>query len=59
MHGDSGNSKDYPGVSLLKIRIIGAGPVAEWLSSCALLRRLRFLPVQILGMNMALLIGPR
>ena len=35
-----------------------ASPVAEWLSSHAQLHRLRVSPVQILGMNLALLIKP-
>ncbi len=34
----------------------GAGPMAEWLSSRALLRRPR---VRILGVDMALLVRPR
>ena len=37
---------------------MGAGPAAEWLSSCALLRWPRVLPVQILGANMASLVRP-
>ena len=37
---------------LLKM-LDGAGPVAEWLSSCALLRQPRVSPVQILGADMA------
>ena len=36
----------------------GAGPVAKWLSSCALLWQPRVLLVQILGTDMALLIKP-
>ena len=36
----------------------GAGPVAEWLSSRALLQQPRVLPVWILAMDMALLIKP-
>ena len=36
----------------------GAGPVAEWLSSCALLWQPRVLLVRILGADMAPLIGP-
>ena len=36
----------------------GAGPVAEWLSSRALLRRPRVSAVQILGVDMAPLIRP-
>ena len=31
------------------LRNVGAGPTAEWLSSCALLRRPRASPVWILG----------
>ena len=36
----------------------GAGLVAEWLGSCPLLRRPRVLPVQILGIDIALLVRP-
>ena len=36
----------------------GAGPVAEWLSSCALLRRPRVSLVQILGADMVPLLRP-
>ena len=35
-----------------------AGPVAEWLGSCALLQWPRVSPVQILGVDLALLIRP-
>ena len=35
-----------------------AGPLAKWLSSCALLRRPRVLPVWILGVDMAPLLRP-
>ena len=38
---------------------LGASPVAEWLSSCTLLRWPRVSPVRILGTDMALLIEPR
>ena len=40
----------------LKAPFPGAGPVAEWLSSHALLRWLRVSPVRILGADMALLV---
>ena len=36
----------------------GAGPVAEWLSSCTPLRRPRVLPVGILGADITPLIVP-
>ena len=39
--------------------ITGAGPVAEWLSSPALLQAARVSLVRILGADMALLIKPR
>ena len=38
--------------------VFGAGPVAEWLSSLALLQPPRVSPVRILGADMALLIRP-
>ena len=37
----------------------GAGPVAEWLSSCSPLQAARGSLVQVLGANMALLIKSR
>ena len=40
------------------IKIGGAGPVAEWLSSCSPLQRPRVLPVQILGADTAPLSKP-
>ena len=42
----------------LKTPSSGAGPVAEWLSSCALLRWPRVSPVPILGADTALLFRP-
>ena len=36
-----------------KAHVLGAGPMAKWLGSCALLRRPSVLPVRILGMNLA------
>ena len=39
-------------------KLPGAGPVAEWLSSRALLRQSRVLPVWILGADMAPLVEP-
>ena len=47
-----------PKSRLIKITIIGASPVAEWLSSCAPLRQPRVSPVRILGANMAPFIRP-
>ena len=41
-----------------KKRSIGAGPVAEWLRSHALLCQPRVLPVRILGVDMAPLVRP-
>ena len=41
-----------------KVEIMGAGPVAKWLSSRAPLRRSRVLLVRILGTEMAPLIKP-
>ena len=38
--------------SFLKEFILGASPVAEWLSLCALLRWPRVLQVQILGVDL-------
>ena len=49
----------YNGILLSLKKEGGAGPMAEWLSSRALLRRPRVLLVQTLGMDMALLIRPR
>ena len=43
----------------VKIQKAGAGPVAEWLSSCAPLWWPRVLLVRILGVDMASLIRPR
>ena len=42
----------------LKNKKKGVGPVAEWLSSLALLQRPRFSLVRILGVDMAPLITP-
>ena len=43
---------------LFKEIMAGAGPVAEWLSSCAPLRWPRVLPVWIQSMDLAPLIKP-
>lgn len=48
MDADMDNVKSFP----------GAGPVAEWLHSCAPLRWARISPVQILGGDMAPLSKP-
>ena len=45
-------------VVLVKMISSGAGPVAEWLSSCTPLRRPRVSLVRILGTDMAPLIRP-
>ena len=39
-------------------RVVGAGPVAKWLSLRALLWQPRVLPVRVLGMDMAPFIKP-
>ena len=39
-----------------KMALEGAVPMAEWLSSCTLLRWPRVLPIRILGMDLAPLI---
>ena len=41
-----------------KTWFLRASPVAEWLSSQALLERLRVFPVRVLGVDMALFIKP-
>ena len=48
----------YTGVFISSKMYSGAGPVAEWLSSRALLQRPRISPVRILGGDLALLIKP-
>ena len=52
------NQKTANIVSEVKNQRTGAGPVAEWLSSHALLWWLRISLVRILGADMALLIKP-
>ena len=39
-------------------KVLGAGPLAEWLSSCAPRRRPRILQVRILGAGLAPIIKP-
>ena len=56
---DKSEEKNYSTdfkIHLLRNIAMGAGSVAEWLSSRAPLRRPR---VRVLGADMALLVGPR
>ena len=58
---DEHHSKYSPHIKPLKYENnhTGAGPMAEWLSSCAPLRQPMVSPVQILGGEMAPLVRPR